>query len=188
MAAITQEQFDDIWNYYLTIEEDLKNTSRYIEPQNQDKTYSFEFAKIILLAATEIEAIFKLLSKGEDEKEYGDIGKYKSKILEKYPRIGETVVCVPRWGKYIKPFDNWESTSLFWWDSYQKIKHSMWTHFCKATYETAAYSTAALYVLILYLSKNQNIDFEDDSSKYICSDYTPQTLTGAPPEKLPDFR
>ena len=37
----------NIWNYYLILEQDLSNTSRFIEPEGQDNVYSFEFARIL---------------------------------------------------------------------------------------------------------------------------------------------
>ena len=47
-----------MWNYFLMLENDLDNTSRYIEPQGQENVYSFEFAKLLVLACTEIESDF----------------------------------------------------------------------------------------------------------------------------------
>ena len=34
----------DSWNYYLAIEQELANASRYVEPIDQEEVYSFEFA------------------------------------------------------------------------------------------------------------------------------------------------
>ena len=51
------------WNYFLSIERDLSETSRYIEPYGQENAYSFEFYKIIMLSCAEIESAFKKLCK-----------------------------------------------------------------------------------------------------------------------------
>ena len=40
---ITAEIINGIWNYYLSLEKDLDNTSRYIEPKGQENVFSFEF-------------------------------------------------------------------------------------------------------------------------------------------------
>ncbi len=48
-----------IWDYYISLEDDLSNTSRYIEPRGQEYVYSFEFAKLLVLTCIEIEAVFK---------------------------------------------------------------------------------------------------------------------------------
>ena len=50
-----------MWNYFLMLESDLDNTSRYIEPQGQENVYSFEFAKLLILACTEVESVFKAI-------------------------------------------------------------------------------------------------------------------------------
>ena len=58
---MTEQTLNEIWNYYLTLEADISNTSRYIEPRGQENVHSFEFAKILILACTELESVFKLL-------------------------------------------------------------------------------------------------------------------------------
>lgn len=58
---ITKETMNEIWNYYLSLEKDLDNTSRYIEPKGQENVFSFEFAKPLVLSCTELESVLKLL-------------------------------------------------------------------------------------------------------------------------------
>ena len=57
MEHLTNESFNGMWNYFLSIEQDLANTSRYVEPRGQENVHSFEFAKIIILASIEAELI-----------------------------------------------------------------------------------------------------------------------------------
>ena len=45
-----EKQLKNMWNYFLSLEQDLSNTSRFVEPQGQENVYSFEFAKILILA------------------------------------------------------------------------------------------------------------------------------------------
>ena len=66
-----------MWNYFLMLESDLDNTSRYIEPSKQEDVYSFEFAKLLILACTEVESVFKAIC-FEIE---------KSRLLEKLEHI-----------------------------------------------------------------------------------------------------
>ena len=56
---MTEKEINGIWYYYLSIEDDLSNTSKYIEPDGQENVHSFEFAKLLILACTEIESVFK---------------------------------------------------------------------------------------------------------------------------------
>lgn len=169
---MTNQELNNIWNYFLELEQDMKNTSRYIEPAGQENVYSFEFAKLIVLSCTEVESVFKLLCSEKDNgKEAGDIGEYKKTILGKYPKIVEATVSISRWGKEIKPFEGWSNGKLTWWDAYQKVKHSRGSHFTSATYINAVYALSALYVLISYLAKNMGIDFLPHSSNYFDSEY-----------------
>lgn len=177
------------WYYYLSIEKDLNETSRYIEPNGQENVYSFEFQKIIMLCGAEIETIFKLICSAIDEKRVcGNIGEYKSVILGSYPKIGEAQVVVPRWNsKKIYPFEGWARGPLKWWSAYTEVKHNRATAFSIATYKNAVCSLAALYVLILYLYKINGYSCKGDESTYIFSDYYPQPCYIDMQVELPDF-
>ena len=111
-----------MWNYFLMLETDLDNTSRYIEPSGQENVYSFEFAKLLILACTEVESVFKAIcSEIEGEKSHGDIGTYKGIILKKYPNIVNSTVTIRRLGRNIEPFKGWDSGSLSWWSAYSEV-------------------------------------------------------------------
>lgn len=177
------------WNYFLSIEKDLSETSRYIEPEGQEDTYSFEFYKIIMLSCAEVETAFKYLCNLIDpSKKCGEISKYKEVILSKYPKICDCEVVVPRWkSKSLCPFKGWDSGSLTWWSAYQHLKHSRFTKISEATYQNAVSSLAALYVLILYLYKINGYDCKADDSTYFWSKYHPAQHYLPPLSELPDF-
>ena len=125
---MTSQELNNIWNYYLSLEQDISNTSRYIEPDGQEDVHSFEFAKLLILACTEVESVFKAICfKISGEQPPADIGKYKEMILGHYPKIIEASVTVNRLGKEIKPFQEWSKGPLSWWGAYQEVKH-MTTH------------------------------------------------------------
>lgn len=180
-------QMQNLWNYFLSLEQDLSNTSRYVEPQGQENVYSFEFAKLIILASTEAEATFKALCKVLDGNEYGLIGKYKEIILTNYPQITEAEVFISRLNKAIKPFEEWKNGQLSWWNDYNIVKHSREIHFQKATYNNAVFALAGLYILILYLSKLTQIAIDDSKSEYFSSNYTSVYLTAKSETPLPGF-
>lgn len=184
---MTEKEFYGIWNYYLSIENDLANTSRYIEPAGQEKVYSFEFAKILILACAEIESVFQVICLALDGKKVGDISEYKRIILSKYPKIVDATVSVSRLGKHIRPYSEWSSGPLSWWNAYQEVKHSRQSNFALATYWNALNAIAALYILIFYLAKIENFDFRGTDSQYIYSKYAGQLLACKAPEDLPDF-
>lgn len=185
---MTKEEFNGIWNYYLTLEGDLSNTSRYIEPAGQENVHSFEFAKILILACTEIESVLKAicreLTRTEPE---GNIGCYKEVILGYYPKIINATITISRLGRNLEPFYGWDVGKLKWWSAYQEVKHSRGKHFEQASYINAVSAIAALYILIFYLAATVKIDFNDMDSQYVDSDYSHPIFCAAPLKKLPDF-
>lgn len=185
---MTTQTINEIWNYYLTLEGDIANTSRFIEPSGQENVHSFEFAKILILACTELESVFKLLClEITGKQQEGTIGKYKETILGRYPRIVDAVVSVKRWGRTIAPFKGWDIGKLSWWNAYQEVKHNRGEYFSGASYNNAVYALSALYISILYLARAANIDFADYTSNYIESDYSKTRLIFGATKKLPDF-
>ena len=187
MEHITERSFNGVWNYYLSLESDLANTSRYIEPAGQEETHSFEFAKIIILACTEIESVMKAICFELTNSEKGNMGEYKETILTKFPKIVQAQVTVSRLGRDIVPFDGWDSGPLPWWDAYTAVKHKRGTEFEKASYHNAVLSLSALYILILYVARMKGIDFSSMNSTYIFSDYSRKIIACAPSNQLPDF-
>lgn len=184
---MTKNELDSIWEYFLCLESDLSNTSRYIEPQGQENVHSFEFAKIIILACTEIENVFKLLCQEIDGNAHGNISEYKEIILQEYPRIVEAPVSVSRLGRVIIPFENWDKEKLFWWDAYSSIKHNRGKYFDEATYNNAVYSMSGLYILVFYLAKRTEISFRNYASTYIQSEFSEQNIFCSIDKELPDF-
>ena len=184
---ITTEIINGIWNYYLSIEKDLDNTSRYIEPKGQENVFSFEFAKLLVLSCTELESVLKLLCyecSGEDR---GSIGEYKETVLTYYPKIIFAEVNIARWGKTIRPFEGWDKGKLSWWNAYGNVKHNREKNFTEATYKNVVFALSALYLSILYLSNISGVSFSDYDSKYIQSNYSSHGLAVAANKKLPDL-
>lgn len=180
-------ELNNTWYYFMSLERDLEATSRYIEPKGQEKVYSFEFSKIIILSCTEIETLMKRICFKINQQQCGNIGEYKSVILARFPKIVMAKVSVPRLGKVIRPFKNWNKQSLSWWGAYVNIKHNRESGFKEATYINATTSLAALYILILYLGELTNEQIRDANNDYIVSDYSYKHLVIAPSAKLPDF-
>lgn len=186
---MTKKELIGIWNYYLSIEQELSNTSRYIEPEGQEEVHSFEFAKLLILSCTEIESVFKMIClsiKGTQVK--GDISAYKENILEKFPKITEAEVTINRLGRNIRPFEGWDLKRLAWWDAYQVVKHNRGEYFAKATYLNAVTAISALYILILYLAKLNELTVYNFESKYIDSEYGLSYLICKNNQELPDYQ
>lgn len=177
----------NMWDYYLSLEEDLSNTSQYIEPLGQESVYSLEFAKILILACTELESVLKAICMEVDGNSGGSIGDYKKIVLRKYPRIVTARVTVRRLGKDIYPFDGWDAGKLDWWSSYQVVKHNREEFFQKATYWNAVNALSALYIAIFYLADTTSCPRDQFHGRYIDSPYCSNYLLIGFLEKLPDF-
>ncbi|MEA5050755.1 MAG: hypothetical protein VB021_04695 [Oscillospiraceae bacterium] len=185
---MTKDELSGIWNYYLSLERDLANTSRYIEPVGQECVHSFEFTKLIILACTEVESVFKwLCAEIDGTRGCGNIADYKQVILGKYPRIVDASVTISRLGRSITPFEKWDSEKLSWWDAYTQVKHNRGKNFGDASYINAVLSLSGLYILIFYLAKTANLEFSDYKADYIDSQYAHPAIFCAPNKQLPDF-
>ena len=85
---MTKSELNEVWNYYLSIENDLSKTSQYVEPMGQENVYSFEFARILVLACTEVESVFKQICfEKTGNKPKDTIGFYKAIILNNFPKL-----------------------------------------------------------------------------------------------------
>lgn len=50
------------WRYFIALEQDLEGTTRYVEPAEDNfKTYSVEFTRLLLSACSEIDVVCKVL-------------------------------------------------------------------------------------------------------------------------------
>lgn len=184
---ISKDTLNSIWNYYLSLERDLDDTSRYIEPRGQEKVHSFEFAKLLVLSCTELESVLKIICFERTGETKGNFGQYKETILTNYPNIVFAEVYISRLSKTIRPFEGWDTGKLSWWSAYVNVKHNREKHFSEATYQNVIYALSALYVSIFYLSRITSVEFADYKSTYIQSNYASQSLVTSPEKKLPDF-
>lgn len=99
--------FECTWQYFLALEDDLVHTTRYVEPAQRD-VYSLEYAKIILLAGSEIETVLRQLCAllTDYTSKAGNISKYKEEILTHLPKIVEAKVYIRRTRKSFQPFES----------------------------------------------------------------------------------
>lgn len=142
------------WEYYLAIEEDLANCSRYVEFTAENyETFSNEFAKIIVLASAEIDTILRELcveisgnAKAENIKMYFPI------ISGKYPKFVNSDVKIRRADVDLQPWEGWnKDKGPDWWRlGYNKIKHDRTNHFVKANLHNALQAVGALLIAILH--------------------------------------
>lgn len=178
------------WQYFLAIETSLNETIQYVElTPNNYKTYSVEFARILLSASSEVDVICKLLcEKVNPAKQAQNINDYRNIIAEKYPKFYSMKVMIPKYGIELTPWEKWErSENPDWWKRYNSVKHERSANFQNANLENTLNAVAGLFCLILYYYQpelyglklspwTKLFSIEDEPDNLVMGDYS-----------LPDF-
>ena len=136
--------------YYLAVESDLDRCSRFVDfSTNNFKTHSLEFARIIMAASAEIDAIAKEFCKSINPQSSADnILKYAAEIIPAHPNITNIEIVAPRHNIKFKPWDGWStSASPFWWRA---------NNVEEANLENAIAAANGLLSIILYYYKQKN--------------------------------
>ena len=156
------------WNYFLAIEKDLENLSRYVEFANDNlKTYSIELTHILLSSSSEVDVVIKqLCSLIDSTKSTDNINDYREVIKSKLHSFINEEVSIDRFGLKFKPWENWAGTrNPNWWRSYNNVKHQRNNHFNEANLQNTINSVGALLVTVIYYYKyafSQEAGYEVD--------------------------
>lgn len=158
------------WNYFLSLEEDFKEISRYIEFSSDNlKVYSYELLKIFLASSSEFEVVMKEIgAKYKYKKIAGqkniNISKIKDLITETdpLPKMKNMEFCSKYHDLVFTPIDElYESES--WWNSYNAVKHKRSMNFPQANLENVLKSMGSLFLANLFLYER---DFHNNSCSF----------------------
>lgn len=144
------------WNYFIALESDLEQVSRYIEFDSKNfKTYSIELAHLLLASSSEVDVIAKgVCNLVEPNKPAENINHYQDTITRNIPDFSKEQIFVPRFSLTLKPWSNWKSgTNPLWWRSYNNVKHQRNDHFEDANLKNVLNSIAGLLVVVFYYYK-----------------------------------
>lgn len=114
------------WSYFLALESDIEELSRYVEfTEANYNTYSIEIAHIFLAASSEIDVVAKQLCKLLDPKsKASNIEEYKNTLKKHLPELEGSKVTLPRYGLELEPWQNWkQNKNPYWWRSHTNVKH-----------------------------------------------------------------
>ena len=150
--GINQVEVDAYWNYFLSIEEDFLRVSRYVHfNATNNKTYSIEFARIILAAGSEVDVVAKSLVNSTTGKDTKNIMDHMGALLPAFPGIPSHTVFMDRFGMNVVPWENWgQGAAPGWWKSYNAVKHNRGQHFQEANLENTFRTLAGLFILLIY--------------------------------------
>lgn len=163
MAIPQTKSYDMHWNYYLTVEEDLKQLARFVEfHEDNFECFSIEKIRILVASCTGIEAICKQICKRINPASKADtITKYQKEIIAAYPKLPKFRVYMKKYGLEFNPWENWENVGSLvgkspdWWKSYTSIKHNRHEDYKKANLKNVLNAVAALFIIYLYLEKDR---------------------------------
>lgn len=148
------------WNYYIALEQDLSKVSRFIEFSEENfDTYSIELAHLLLASSSEVDVVLKsLCNLRRPERKHKCINEYKETVVVEFPDMIKETCFVPRFGLKLNPWNDWNrGNNLFWWHSYNKVKHHRDIHFNKANLKNTMNSLAALNIVILYYYREKSL-------------------------------
>ena len=160
--ALTQETANH-WNYFIALEDDLAEISRYIEfSESNYKTYSIELAHLLLAAASEVEVVLKAICKKVNpDNSHQSAKKLRETIQVKQSYMIREFCTIPRFGLKFEPWKEWDNKSdarPFWWTAYNDVKHQRGQKFENANLENVLNAMSALAIANLYLQK-KHFDF-----------------------------
>jgi hypothetical protein len=142
------------WSYFLAVEADLAACSRYVEFSEANYgAFSNEFAKILVIAGSEIDAILReLCSKIEPKVKAGNILQYQPVISKHFTYFPRCEVEIPTHGLRLAPWSGWSSTSSpsWWGEGFNKVKHDRSDSFQSANMLNALNAVGALFLAILH--------------------------------------
>jgi len=155
---MSQQLTINYWNYFLALEEDLEQLSRFVEfnPDNF-KTYSIELAQLLLTSSSEIDVLLKqicsLIAPKTKVKNIDDYRETLKNNLQTYifdSFINEKIY-IPRYHLVFTPWSLWKNDDVpEWWRSYNNVKHKRDSSFMEANLENVIKSIGALLTVEVY--------------------------------------
>jgi len=151
--AIIESQKLSHWNFFLAVEEDLHQLSRFIEfTADNFETHSLELARILFAAAAEVDVVAKqLCERLVPGCHASNMHKYETLLAEHLPLLGEARVTIPRHGLTFQPWTNLQVPSVpVWWKAYNEVKHQRHEKYTSANLKNALNAVAGLFLITLF--------------------------------------
>jgi hypothetical protein len=145
---------DDIhWAYFLALEEDFYQLSRFVSISEANfATHSIECTRLLLASCSEVEVVLKLAAGLGKSKSLGNCFEPLGGDAEK---LVEGKILVRRSGLEIQPWRGWRSHEYpVWWSAHNAVKHDRSRNYKEANLKNALYSLAGLLAaLLIYLRR-----------------------------------
>ena len=158
--GIVQGKTQFHWNYFLALESDIKNLSRYVEFCEENwQTYSIEIAHIMLSVCSEIDVFSKMICSEIGCTPCENMRDFREALNPKFSEISNMQVMMPQYGLTFQPWQNWsQNKKPDWWQAYQDVKHNRDLEYPKANLKNLLNAISGLFVLlIVYYKRVQNL-------------------------------
>lgn len=144
------------WKYFLALDEDFSQLSRFIEPCEENLTsYSLELARLVMAATQECDVVLKELCKMSGREGLRNEQQYREHLTCAIPTLSNVKIICPRYQLEFVPFESWsENETPSWWSANNKVKHQRATHYDHANMKHAMSSISGLLVANLFLLKD----------------------------------
>lgn len=150
-------------NYFLCLEADIHNLSRWIEfSSHNENVYSVELARLWMTAAQEADVIAKRICDiVAPERSAANILMYQEVLCAALPVLPKAEVEMPQYGMVFHPWSNWAKPNSppDWWQGNNKVKHHRADHFREANLKNVLNATAGLLILLLIYYKSLQVHF-----------------------------
>jgi hypothetical protein len=148
----------DSWYYFLAIESDLERTARFVEPLvANDSCYSVEFARLLMGAAAEAEAVAtQFVGQLVTLPKNPNIDDLRAAFQKHYPKFNTMEILVPRASRKLIPWSAWAgSKNPEWWTAHNRVKHDRHNWFADASLVNTLNAVAGLLCLQLYVHQQE---------------------------------
>ena len=158
------------WNYFLTIEQDLINLSRYIEfTEGNFNTYSTELTRLLISTASEVDVLLREFCNDKNPTEKRNVRTYREFFqntdgMEGF--INEDVI-IPKYNLSFRPWawdiwlddDEGESKRCpEWWDANNKVKHQRSSEYQKGNLKNVLNAFCALYIVNTFTATKAELE------------------------------
>src|SRR5438552_3993818 len=111
------------WSYYMSLEDYLIETSRYVEIcEDNFATYSTQFTRLLLAAASEVDVVAKTLCGQIDSNgKHQNIEDYRRLIASTFAAIPSIVLGIQWNAVRVQPWGSWAAPTASnpaWWHAY----------------------------------------------------------------------
>jgi len=124
---MTCREFEEsYWSQYITIEKEYLYTTSYVSLHEDNyKTYSHVFMKLLLEICSELDTVLKYYcSLLAPNKPSENLNQYRDIINEIEPSFHDQKVQINILNHTLVPWQNWNGNDApYWWTAYNKVKH-----------------------------------------------------------------